>query len=314
MCTAIKFDERFFGRTLDFERSFGEELTVTPREKLRIGEANNRYAIMGIGVKIGHTPLYFDGVNEWGLCAAALNFPHRAVYHKEWEGKTGVSSAHLISLILGFCRSVSEARDTLSKIFITSEGADGNTPPTPLHWLIADSREAIAVESVSDGLKVYDDPVGVLTNSPDFPYQLTRLGDFSSLRANNPTENPFGIPLYSRGMGALGLPGDYSSTSRFVRAGFVMKNTLSEDATLGEISRLFHILGTVSVPLGCVVTEEGAPVSTLYTACADMQKPAYYLTCASCQAIRKIDLTDSLITANDIITYPIYRGEIIIDL
>lgn len=314
MCTAIKFDERFFGRTLDFERSFGEELVVTPREKLRIGEAQNRYAIMGVGVKISHTPLYFDGVNEWGLAAAALNFPHFAVYHKEWEGRTGVSSAHLISLILGFCRSVSEARDTLSNIFITDEGADGNTPPTSLHWLIADSREAIVVESVEEGLRVYDDPIGVLTNSPEFPYQLTRLGDFSTLGANNPRENPFGIPLYSRGMGAVGLPGDYSSTSRFVRAGFVKKNTLTEDAPLGEISRLFHILSAVSVPLGCVVTDEGAPVSTLYTACADMQRPGYYLTCASCRTVRQIRLTDELTEGGEIVSFPIYRDEIILDL
>lgn len=314
MCTAIKFDERFFGRTLDFERSFGEELIVTPRELLPIGESKNRYAIMGIGVKNGGTPLYFDGVNEWGLAAAALNFPGRAVYHSVGEGKRGVSSAHLISLILGFCRSVSEARDMLGNIYISDEGADRSTPTTPLHWIVADNREAIVVESVADGLSVYDDPVGVLTNSPEFPYQLTRLADYSALSARNPKDAPFGIPLYSRGMGALGLPGDYSSTSRFVRAGFVKENTQNCPAPKGEISRLFHILGAVSVPLGCVVTDEGAPVSTVYTACADLMEPTYYLTTSSCRTIRRVRLSDELSQAGEILSYPISRDEIILDL
>lgn len=314
MCTAIKFDERFFGRTLDFERSFGEELIVTPREKIRIGDAKNRYAIMGIGVKNGGTPLYFDGVNEWGLASAALNFPGRAVYHKASDGKTGVPSAHLISLALGFCRSVSEARDMLSKICITDDGADEKTPPTPLHWMIADGRESIVVESVADGLRVYDDPVGVLTNSPEFPYQLTRLADYSALRAENPSESFSGLPLYSRGMGAIGLPGDFSSASRFVRAGFVKENTVTVTDMLGEISRLFHILSSVAVPPGCVITDEGAPVLTLYTACADLEEPAYYLTAASCRAIRRMKLTDKLSSADRILTFPIYRDEIILDL
>jgi choloylglycine hydrolase len=315
MCTAIKFDERFFGRTLDFEHSFGEELIVTPRDRMHIGESVNRYAIMGIGVKNGHTPLYFDGVNEWGLASAALNFPGCAVYHSIGEGKRGVSSAHLISLILGFCRSVSEARDMLGNIFISDEGADKSIPPTLLHWIVADSREAIVVESVSEGLRIYDDPIGVLTNSPDFPYQLTRLSDYPSLTAKNPESTAFDLPLYSRGMGAIGLPGDFSSTSRFVRAGFVKENTITEESdTTGEISRLFHILGAVSVPPGCIVTDEGKAVSTIYTACADLEEPAYYLTTSSCRTIRKISLTDELSQANEISTHPIHRKEIILDL
>lgn len=311
MCTAIKFDERFFGRTLDFERDFGEELIVTPRGRVRIGEAENRYAIMGIGVKNGNTPLYFDGVNEWGLASAALNFPSRAVYHKPSECMNGVSSGHLIALMLGLCRSVSEVRDMLGKICITDEGAGKDMPPTPLHWLIADPREAIVVESVEDGLKIYDNPVGVLTNSPEFPYQLTRLADFSALSAENPKIRPDFSPLYSRGMGALGLPGDFSSTSRFVRAEFVKRNTSRE---IGEISRLFHILSSVSVPQGCIVTDEGREVGTLYTACADMESPAYYLTTATCRAIRKISLTDSMIEGREIISLPIYRDEYILPL
>lgn len=312
MCTAIRFDEKFFGRTLDFEQGFGEELIVTPREFTRIGEANNRYAIMGVGVKNGHTPLYFDGVNEWGLAAAALNFPGRAVYGGYLGSRTGVSSAHIISLVLGFCRSVAEAKEMLDKIYVTDEGADESTPPTALHWIIADSRESVVVESVREGLCIYDNPVGVLTNSPEFPYQLCRLADYVNLSAAQPKNYPHYAPAYSRGMGAIGLPGDYSSTSRFVRADFVSRNTLSAEE--GEISRAFHILSAVSVPLGCVLTDEGRAVSTIYTTCVDMENPTYYLTTAACRTIRSIRLTDELIEAGELMSFPIYRDEIIIPL
>ena len=311
MCTAIRFDERFFGRTLDFERSFGEELLVTPRGVMRIGESENRYAIMGIGVKNGATSLYFDAINEWGLVSAALNFPGRAVYHKPSSDMRGVPSGHLIALVLGLCRSVSEARDMLEKICITDEGAAKDMPPTPLHWLIADQRESIVVESVEEGLKIYNNPVGVLTNSPEFPYQMTRLADFSNLRASNPEPPNPHAPLYSRGMGAIGLPGDFSSTSRFVRAEFVKRNTSSE---IGEIGRIFRILDSVSVPLGCIVTDEGRAVSTLYSVCADMEDSSYYLTTASCRAIRKISLTDTMMLSHEIITIPIYREEYILPI
>ena len=312
MCTAIRFDERFFGRTLDFERGFGEEVIVTPRELVRIGDARNRYAIMGIGVKNGQTPLYFDGVNEWGLAAAALNFSGRAVYHKLSEGMTGVSSAHLIALVLGFCRSVTEVKEMLDKICITDKGADDNTPPTALHWLIADSRESVVVESVESGLRIYDNPVGVLTNSPEFPYQLTRLADYVKLSAGQPKDYPDYAPPYSRGMGAIGLPGDFSSTSRFVRADYVSRNTLKTEG--GEVGRVFHILSAVSVPLGCVLTDEGRAVSTLYTVCVDMEEPSYYLTTSSCRAIRRLRLTDTLATGSGIRTFPLYCDEIIIPL
>lgn len=311
MCTAIRFNSRFFGRTMDFEHSFGEELIATPRGRIRIGESQNRYAFMGIGVKNGHTPLYFDGVNEWGLGAAALNFPHRAVYHTPRNGEVGVSSAHVIAMTLGLCRSVSEAREMMRRISVTPEGADETTPPTPLHWIIADPIESVVVESVADGLRVYDNPVGILTNSPDFPYHLTRLADFSALSVRNPEGYPTYAPPYSRGMGGIGLPGDFSSASRFVRADFVRHASITDGA---DVSRIFHILAAVSIPHGCVVTDEGRAVSTLYTVCVDLERPTYYLTTSSCRSIREIALSDEMISGDEILSFPIYRDEYILPL
>lgn len=316
MCTAIRFNERYFGRTLDYERSFGEELVVTPREKMQIMEAKNRYAMMGVGVVLGDTPLYFDGVNEWGLAAAALNFPGYAVYRSAASGGTGVPSGHLISHILGLCRSITEVKEMLGKISITDEMADGRTPPSPLHWILADGRESVVIESVGEGLKVCDNPVGVLTNAPGLDYHLTRLADFSSLRAQNPDSGLANSRLYSRGMGAVGLPGDFSSSSRFVRAAFLKECAFGKVSTEGtdEVSRAFSVLSSTSIPVGAVLSDEGLPVFTLYTAVIDLEEPSYYLTTASCRTVLRAELTDSICDGRGIQSFPIYREENIISL
>ena len=377
MCTAIRFNERLFGRTFDYERSYGEELVITPRGRMRVGQAENRYAIMGIGIKNEHAPLYFDGVNEWGLTAAALNFPGYAVYHEPLNKKAGVSASHLISLMLGFCRSAVEVRDMLKNISITADAPGGEHRVTPLHWIVADERQCLVVESVSGGLRVYENPVGVLTNSPELPYHLTRLADYRHLSPKNPknlplsednsanenlsskngssqplsTKNGANQPLssenrsnehlatessakehlstedlqnqslppptfYSRGMGAIGLPGDYSSSSRFVRAAYLKEHAPFPDSKDGvsDISHAFDILASLSLPCGAVITDEGQPMSTRYTAVIDMESPGYYLTSATCRAIGHIRLTDSLCEGGKISSAPIYKEQIICDL
>lgn len=303
MCTAIKFNERYFGRTLDFERSFGESLVVTPREKMQLLDSHNRYAMMGIGVLQGERPMYFDGVNEWGLAAAALNFPGCAEYRSMTGIGRGIPAGHLISHILGLCRCISEVREMLEKVAISDEPSDGISP-TPLHWILADGRDCIVVESVKEGLRVYDNPIGVLTNSPELSYHLTRLQDFSSLGAKNPEPN-----LYSRGMGAVGLPGDFSSSSRFVRAAFLKKHTFGEisGSSVSELNRAFSLLDALKTPLGAVVTDEGKPHFTLYSAIIDLAEPSYYLTTASCRAIHQARLTDGLCDGRGIQSYPIYK-------
>lgn len=309
MCTAIRFGKRYFGRTLDFERGYGEEIVIVKRGALRLLDAENRYAIMGVGVVKSRRPLYFDGVNEWGLCGAALNFPTLAVYCDKCEVGTAISSSQLISFALGFCRSVSEVREMLEKICISDEGADENTPPTPLHWIFADGREAITVESVKEGLRVYDNPIGVLTNAPDFNYHMTRLADFAALQAENPDRCFTHSPPYSRGMGAIGLPGDFSSSSRFVRAAFIKENMKVAEGEEGDVSRIFSAIAPLEVPPGCVLNDEGEAVVTRYTAVIDMENPTYYLTTSACRTIRSISLSDIDESVGKIYSVPFYCEE-----
>ena len=314
MCTAIRFNNRYFGRTLDFERGFEEELVVTPRDSMQLLEASNRYSMMGVGVVSDGIPLYFDGVNEWGLAAAALNFPHYAVYSRDTSG-TAIPSGRLISYLLGICRSVSEVKDVLGKITVT-DGTEQVGASSPLHWIFSDGRESAVVESVRDGIRVMDNPVGVLTNSPPFDYHLAQLAAYSNLSVRNPTTTLGGSSLYSGGMGAIGLPGDYSSTSRFIRATFLKESCFDRARDVGEweLNRTFDILCSVMIPKGAVLSDAGQPVFTRYTAVIDMEKPSYYLTSPTCRTVHTIALSDSLCNAGEIKSYPIYREERIIPI
>ena len=193
-------------------------------------DLTRHYAMIGMASVQDGYPLYYDAVNEKGLCMAGLNFVRSAVYGPCAPGKANVAQFELIPWLLGRCATAAEARDLLAESRITDDAFLPGLPPARLHWLLADREQCFAVEQTAEGLRVYEDPAGVLTNEPPFPMQLFRLNDYAQL-SPQPPENHFSpaLPLetYSRGMGAMGLPGDLSSQSRFVRAAFVRANSVS---------------------------------------------------------------------------------------
>lgn len=301
MCTAISENKNghLFGRTLDVECSYGERAVITPRNykiELRHEKAlGTGYAIIGIAHVSKEYPLYYDAINEKGLGVAALNFPFFSKYYPKTDGKTNIASFELPLFILRKCSSVDEATDLLKKTNITDDCFDRLLSVTPLHWLIADKKHAITLESVDQGLKIYRNELGVLTNSPEFSYHLANLANYmhlSNAQPKNTLCNECLIVPYSRGMGSIGLPGDFSSASRFVRGVFVKNHTLSSDGNMGEISRFFHIMEAVSQPLGCALTDNSAPISTRYTSCADIDNSIYYFTTYGCRRIQGIKMSD----------------------
>ena len=313
MCTAIHLsDERLFGRTLDYEKGFGEEVIFTPREFMRMGDARNRYSMLGTGVVMETSTLYFDGMNEWGLCGAALNFPEYARYRSEKDKKAEVPSGLFLSFVLGFCKSITQLKDLLSEISITDDTVKG-MPATPLHWIFADAKGCVTVESTERGLEIFENPYGVLTNSPDFAYHTTRLAEYMALHSGYPdnklTENR--ISTYSRGMGAVGLPGDFSSASRFIRALFVKENSISKGNEQGGINRMKHILSSVSVPMGCVMTRDNEPVSTRYSCVMDSENLTYYFCSYDNPILRGVRLHPE---QTDMQVFPIHEKENIVIL
>ncbi len=218
-------------------------------------------------------PLFFEAMNSSGLGVAGLNFEGNACYNEKREDKINVPSYELISFLLGRCETVKEARTLLSSVNITKEAFSEKLPPSPLHFLVSDEIESITVEPTREGLKIYENPVGVLTNNPEFPYHLTRLCDFLGVTAESPT-NRFSKNLvltpYSFGMGGIGLPGDLSSSSRFIRACFFKENS-SEDT----ISQFFRILSSTSQIKGSVKIGDKTEYS-VYTSAFDRREKKYY--------------------------------------
>lgn len=318
MCTAITYETKdfYFGRTLDYEFSYSEEITITPRRFplnfREMGILQNHYAMIGMAHVVDGYPLYFDAVNEKGLAMAGLNFVGYADYKKPVPDQENVNHFEFIPWILSQCASVQEARERIGKMNLTDTPFSEQLPPAQLHWIIADHDEAITVESVKEGLRVYSNPVGVLTNNPPFDEQMFQLNNYMHLSPDTP-QNRFSDKLalhaYSRGMGALGLPGDLSSQSRFVRGAFVKMNSVSGATEAESVSQFFHILGAVQQQRGCCHVGEGKYETTIYTSCCNTDKGIYYYTTYDNHQISAVNMHREKLDDIFLIRYPLILGE-----
>ncbi len=256
MCTAVQFSGtgRYFGRNFDFHKTFGERIILTPRRTdisfIHDGRAETHPAIIGTAVMAFDTALYFDGMNEHGICAAALNFPELAVYREPVDGNVNIASFEVIPYVLSSCKSMAEVSTLLSKINITNDSFSQNMPATGLHWIFSDGENSVILESTEDGIHVYEAETGVLTNPPEYPMHIQSFRTLTESAA-----------------------WDYSSESRFLKASQIREKYPADDEN-GEIS-IFRMLNAVSVPKGSVVKEEGVHY-TKYTAVCDTARLVYY--------------------------------------
>lgn len=320
MCTAIGYrtGDFYFGRTLDNDFSYGEEIVVTPRNYPFVfrkeGRLEHHYALIGMAHIADGCPLYYEATNEKGLSVAGLNFVGNAVYAEPTDDPVSeeIASFELIPWILGQCATVSQAREHLARLRIVNIAFSEGLPPASLHWMIADQDSAITVESMADGLHVYDNPIGVLTNNPPFDSQLLGLNRYLSLSPAQP-ENRFSdrIPVcyYSRGMGALGLPGDLTSPSRFVRAAFVKLNSRCGQGEEESVNQFFHILGSVEQQRGCCEMGDGSYEVTLYTSCCNATRGIYYYTTYENHRISAVDLHRENLDRSEPVCYRLLSGE-----
>lgn len=316
MCTAISYKtkDHYFGRNLDLEYSYNETVTITPRnfifEFRKVGKMKSHFSMIGMAYIAEGYPLYYDATNENGLSIAALNFPQNAHYKLFCEGKDNITPFELIPWVLGQCATVGEAEKLLEQINILNENFSDELPLSPLHWIISDKGRSITLESVKAGIKVYDNPAGVLTNNPTFDYQLFNLNNYMSLTNDAPQntfalDNNLQLKTYSRGMGAMGLPGDCSSMSRFVRATFVKMNSVSGDTENESVSQFFHILQSVAMPRGCVKAGENDYAVTIYSSCCNTDSGIYYYTTYNNNQINAVDMHKENLNGNTLIAYPL---------
>ncbi len=318
MCTAISFKAKdfYFGRNLDLDRSYGEEVCVMPRnfplKFSTMGEMNNHFAIIGMATVVSGIPLFYDGANEHGLAMAGLNFPGNAYYAPIRQDKDNIAPFEFITWILSRCKTVNEATELLNKINLANIPFSEQLPPSPLHWIISDKNHCIVVEFMKDGLHLHENIAGILTNNPPFEYHLENLKKYRQLKIDNSNvtlrEND-GYTSYCQGLGAVGLPGDVSSMSRFVRAAFNKENSVCPEDEKSAVGQFFHLLTSVEFVKGACLTDEGHWDITVYSSCINASKGQYYYTTYRNRRISCVDMHKTYLEGADIYRFPLKDEE-----
>lgn len=300
MCTSIAMRGKniIFGRNMDIDYNFGERAIIMPRNfPLKFKSAvppEKHYSVIGTGAVFEGYPLFADGMNENGLCIAALKFTDNSFYSpKIEEGKINLAPYEIIPYLLGKCRNLCEVKTILSDINIINVPFNENLPLSPLHWHIADKNGSVTVEPMSDGVKIYENTADILTNNPPFPFHIQNIAQYKTLSPYFPEikPEPFGL-----GFGGIGLPGDYSPASRFIRADFLLSHTKRHDVT-----QLFHILNSVAIPEGAVYTPDKKAHKTTYSCCFDGENLTYFYKTYDDLNIRSIKLSSDIFTETKLI-------------
>ncbi|MBQ3040070.1 MAG: choloylglycine hydrolase family protein [Clostridia bacterium] len=278
MCTSLtlKTKDFYFCRSMDLDYHFGEQIVITPRRYnltfKHERQTDNHHAIIGMATIKNDYPLYADGANEMGLCISAQNFRGNAKYEDATvAGALNLAPYEIIPYVLASFSSVAEVKKALSSLKIINTPFDKSTPTTPLHWHIADKNEACVLESTPQGVKIYENSVGIMTNNPPFPSQLKNLEKYAHLTPNQPPK-----VTTTLGLGMYGLEGDYTSPSRFVRLATLKKFTKTDQDEAPSLLTALRLMGTVAIPRGVTLTEKGAEHYTIYLAIINATKGIYY--------------------------------------
>lgn len=318
MCTCINFKtkDHYFGRNLDLETGFNEKVVVTPRKymfQLKNGTTiQTKYAMIGMATVLGNYPLYAEATNEKGLSIAGLYFPKNAFFFNPDELKLNLAPYELIPYFLGLYSTVEEVKKKIFNLNITNLPVADNMPITDLHWMISDKKESIVVEQMENGIKVYDNPIGVLTNNPPFDYHLMNINNYMNLTPHygeNRFSNKIHLQQYAQGMGAIGLPGDNSSTSRLIRASFNKLNSVCDENEESSVTQFFHILDSVSMVQGTTITKENKKDITIYSCCINTSKGIYYYKTYQNSQITAIKMTEDKKIKKELSIYEVIKKQ-----
>lgn len=290
MCTAISYlaCDHYFGRNLDLEYSYEEMITITPRNFplhfRKKGTIGKHYALIGMSYIQKNYPLYYEATNEQGLSMAGLHFPDYTDYKPAIPGKDNITPFEFIPWILGQCQTVAEARALLGNLNLWNEDFSEDLPLSPLHWMLSDDKSSLVIECTKEGLKIYENPIGVMTNTPTFDVHLNNLKELSF------------------------VPGDWSSESRFLRAVHVKNHSVHTTSESERVSQFFHILGSVEQPKGCNVKGKDLYRYTIYSSCCNTSKGIYYYKTYDNSQITAIDMRKENLDSKHLISYPLIKN------
>ena len=254
----------------------------------------SKYAIIGMASVIDDYPAFADAMNEKGLGCAGLNFP--GYFYEEEnkvQGKNNIAPYDLLMWILSNFETVDEVLKEIGNIELVAVPINEKTPLPTLHWIVADtSGKSIVIEKTKEALKVYENPIGVLTNSPTFDWHLTNLNEYMKTTPIHPEPVKWGekeLKPLGVGLGTNGLPGGCSGVDRFVRIAYLKSQVSETEDLMKGISQFFRMLNYVAMPRGAVITD-GLDDITLYTSCMCQQKGIYYYATYNSIGISAIDM------------------------
>lgn len=314
MCTALSLRTKegnyLFGRNMDLEYNFNQSVYLVPR-KFRYKNVvtddsySLKYAVIGMASLIDNFPLFADGMNEKGLACAGLNFPGYAHYEENAvEGKVNLAPHDIIPWILGNFENTNDVKKAFENVEIVGKTINPQVALATLHWIVSDKNgETIVIEKTKEGLKVYDNNVSVLTNSPTFDWHTTNIRQYIRCTDKYPEDETWvkdKLTPLSRGYGGLGIPGDFSSTSRFVRIAFLRSRAKEVEPGFKGISDFFHMLNDVAVPNYAVLTESNIYDITQYTACMCQSSGIYYYNTYNNRRINAVDMNKENLDGSEI--------------
>lgn len=312
MCTCLRVKARdksiVIGRTMEFGIDPSSKITVFPRNfKFETLGAKNKpgYSWTGkygfVGMDMFGLPMVSDGINEKGLYVGDLYLPGFAEYQKVPEGEEGrsITPVDVAGYLLSLCESVDEAVNLIKKIYVWSWYAEQIKSIPPLHFALHDpSGKSAVIEYVKGELKIHDNPIGILTNSPDFDWHMVNLRNFVNLSATNvPLLKLQGDTLtqIGQGSGMLGLPGDATPPSRFVRATALTQSLVQPADAKGAVNAIYHIMNNFDIPKGFAKSMEGGKAFydfTFWTSFSDLSNREYYYRGYDNVQVFKVSLKD----------------------
>ena len=309
MCTCVRLraddGATVVGRTQEFGAPLGSQIAVLPRGYVTTSEAPDgagkrwtaEHGVIGVSA-FGKAGLLGDGMNEQGLYAGDLYMPGFCEYTPA-EGRDPSSlltPADMVSFVLGTCATVAEARAAMGSVAVWPSVVEQMGFAPPLHLVVHDASGDAAVFEWRDGeMIVFDNPIGVTTNSPHFDWHMTNLRNYVALGAKNPTWTEVnGVELHplGQGVGLTGLPGNTSPPDRFVRAAaFVATHEPVADGPAAEMAML-HLINNFDIPGGSVVSHDGTSVEhTRYTTIANLTDGHYIVRWMHDPTPRLVDLS-----------------------
>ena len=305
------------GRTVEFATKLAMSVAVIPRNYNFQATSENgpgmtytsKYA--AAGVYCFESKILMDGINEKGLVASAFFFPGYASYSPTTVSnqKTSMSPVDFTNWILTQFSTIDEVTDAVKLVSIAPTVLQGwGSAPPPFHYVIYDSTgKSIVIEPLDGELIVYENLIGTITNSPTYDWHLTNLNNYINLTTFN--INPImlrGLKLQSfgQGSGLHGMPGDFSSPSRFVRASIFSSSFVPPENAANLPNQTFHVLNAFDIPLGSVREKSNGSTSFDYTQLTTVKDPnslRYYYKSYSGQTVKYLDLNQFNLNSQSIV-------------